>query len=731
MTDFEADGGTQTETSGGFAPHVPEVERRSILSGQLCGALFALFGFIISLRAFAESVIPQVVVPANSLVFREIQEGRPISRLLDWYNTRIPLLADIRDLHPAFVISIGLVLLLSLCLLGIAILNPTFQPVSRSISVTGSATEEAVGENIKSRLRHRAQTLIHIDPVHLEQALRLLCIGALPVAAVWVLTGAFNLPATIMPGLTEGANLRREVLRFAVLGIGMFVTFCPNGIAGRFGILSQAYATDDKAAPGRQLLTAGGVLRVAGMGLLFGLATCAVQHQALGVPTDTLFLIFHRLGTFNSAHLNTIAGPFFASVVVSWFSIGLLLFGFGRPGLSLAHRAVVLVPALALIALLPGIRRPLAAETITRRYDASAKVLTAAPSEDPHRPVPLSPSGKEAGEALAALTGLDTIDSRKPQTRDVMVFHPNGGFQVEMTDVTDDGIIADPAKASRILEFLKKRDYQTVLSWSAIKTLFNSANVQFDTTGAIKAGLLDMEHTPHMANIGDTVRNLFTVCSASPQNLALLREYADDKNFVLDNRNTYRLLGTLFRRFGEVKDADKWYRLADMPQSFMQRFHAEKPLFHTGKVRGKLLFNGIPLKGVQVGLAPRRLNGLPRDMEPQLLAYDRELISADPDISPYYSLYHPRPFHFRWIVGGTTTGPDGSFEVKDITEGEYYLVCTLPSGIKLELPVDRDLRVQNAPHAFTLSYASPDIDLGAIAFTKSLPPQSDSILRSH
>jgi hypothetical protein len=710
------------------APAPPVSLAQALASATASGLIFALFGFLFSLRAFADAVLPHVLVPANSLVFREIADGRPVSRLLDWHNSAVPLLADVRDMHPAFTIGIGILLFLVLGLLGISIVNPTFRPISRSSRTPNIKVSTGSPPSPLDSLKLRAETLFHIDNVHLEQAVRLACLCALPVLVVWVVTGGFGTQALVLAGFGDAAILRRELVRYMALGVGIFVTFSPLGVAGSFGILSRAYAADDRAAPGRQGVNLPNLARIATVGAVFGAALAAIERQTLGVPSGPLFLIFHRLGTFNTLHLNAIGHPFFLSILLSWFAVGMLLYAFARPGLPIVHRILILgLPAVSLV-LLPAIRKPLAADQLVKRFDALP--LAAAPQEDPQRPMPLSPAGKEAGAALAKLAGLETIDQTKPHTRDVVVFHPGGGFQVEMTDVTDDGIIADPGRAARVLDFLKMRNYQSALSWSAIKTLFNAANVQFDTTSAIRAGLTDAEYTPHMANIGDTVRNLLSVCAATPQNLALLREYADEKRFVIDNRNSCKLLGTLFRRFGDVDEAEKWYRRADMPETFMQRFHAEKPLFHTGKVVGRLLFNGVPLSGMQVGVAPRRLNGLPRDMEPQLLGYDRELISADPDISPYYSLYHPRPFHFRWIVGGTTTGADGRFEIQSLTEGEYYLVCALPGNVKLELPLDKDLRVQNAPHAFTVSYSSPTFDAGAIGFTKPGQPLSGSTSHS-
>jgi len=699
----------------------------------LCGALFAVTGLLTALRAFAERVLTHVVVPANSLVFRDLLEGRPIQKVLNWYQTSVPLLVDVRDLHPAFVIAMWVVLALSLCMVCISVLNPSFRPISRSHGIPEPEQQEQANSDagVSSRLRSRAQTLIHIDRVHLDQALRVLIVCGLPVLAIWLLTGTFGLSPIIAGGGGEAGAMRRELLRYVALGVGLFAGYSITGVAGRFGILTQAYLTDDKATPGRPGLVPSETWKPACTGVVFGLALMLVQSQTLELPSEKLLTIFHRLGTFNADHLSYVSRPYFLSIAVSWFCIGLLLYALGRPGVPLARRAFILAPVAIGLAVLPTIRRPLAMEVLVKQFDATPELLANAPVPDSRRQGGLSPVGPEVGEVLAKQTGLDTIAMHKPDTHDMVVFHPSGGFQVETTNVTDDGLIADPVKAQNALAFLQKRNYQSALSWCAVKTLFNAANCQFNNTAAIKTGLMDMERTPHMADLGDTVRNLLAICPATPENLGLLREYADESKFTVDSRNACKLMGTLFRRFGEVKEADKWYKRADMPASFMAKFHSERPLFHAGAVRGRFTWNGQPLAGIQVGVVPRRLNGLPRDMEPQLLTYDRELVSSVPEISPYYSLYHPRPFRLRWIVGGTRTASDGSFEINALTEGEYYLVCTLPSNIHLNLPIDRDLVVQGSPRAFTLSYAYSANDVGTIGFSLPSQPLSGSTARSH
>jgi len=76
--------------------------------------------------------------------------------------------------------------------------------------------------------------------------------------------------------------------------------------------------------------------------------------------------------------------------------------------------------------------------------------------------------------------------------------------------------------------------------------------------------------------------------------------------------------------------------------------------------------------------------------------------------------HHPRPFALRWISAASTTDAAGHFDVQDLTEGEYMLACTLPSAVQLQTPVDPSLVVTNAPGGLTVSYKTPQRNLGTI-----------------
>jgi hypothetical protein len=540
----------------------------------------------------------------------------------------------------------------------------------------------------------------------------------LPVFAVWYVTGAFGNEPVFGHGRQTRMMINLiELSRYLVLGAGIFVGYSQTGLSGRFGILHQAYQSDDAAIPVRSAVNLLACIPLVLKGCVLGAAMWGLERCAVRAPDRELLDRFHALGTFNLAYFNMLARPFIASTGIVWFSVGVMIYLLGKPGIRIVARAalacVPLVSALALI----GMNRPFSRDAMAARYDTTDAVMAAAQPYDQKRPTGSVPVGMPAAMEFARRAPVHVLSTDKPApSHNMVVFDPRGVFEVEIDELTDDGLITEHAKCPAVQAFLDSRKYRSALSWAAIKYLFNDANIKFDQAGEIRAGLDDLEKSPHMLKTGETMRAIFFICSASAQNLALLDEYADETKFVHPTRESERMMGDLYTRFGEVKKALGWYGKADMPHSFIQQVKTERPLFHTGTVTGKLTWNGAPLAGVQIGVAPQRLNGLPRDLRLGVLHYDEELAGVGRDPSPFFSEYHPRPFHLRWICGGTTTGPDGKFTINHLTEGEYFLVCTLPKGVKLTLPVDAKLSIQHGPPAFTLSYAFPKQDLGVVAF---------------
>jgi hypothetical protein len=443
---------------------------------------------------------------------------------------------------------------------------------------------------------------------------------------------------------------------------------------------------------------------------------CIGLLVVFGVPpvSEILLRYYHTLGTFHQAYLWRIAVPAVTSSVAIWGAGGLILLALCRGGGRFVERAATIACAAVLAGVAAWCQLSLRVGPLAAARDWSPAILTAAPPYRPDRGYYGVPDGFNAAQLLAKQLKLKFGNQTEQPERPVVLFLPDTIANVIQLGFTEDGLTASPDSATPVREFLERRHYETALSWVAIKHLFNVATVQFDTTSAIEACMTDMEQCPHLSQCGATTRGMLFTCAATPANLALVDRWADERRFAHPTRESKRLIGQLYERFGQPEKALVWYRRADMPKSFLVRVQNEKPLFHFGRISGRLVLNGKPLQGVQIGAVPRRLNGLPPDMEPNVLRARGELIA----FRPYgvFPAHYPRPFAFRWISASAVSDASGQFEISDLTEGEYMLVCTLPASLHLAPPVDSRLSVSNPPPQVVVNYRHPARNTGTISF---------------
>jgi hypothetical protein len=446
--------------------------------------------------------------------------------------------------------------------------------------------------------------------------------------------------------------------------------------------------------------------------VLYAIAVAALVVAGAPPVSEVLLRYYHTLGTLDIATFERLAVPAVATAVAIWSGSGLLLYAIVASARRPASRLAVAGCAAGLFAIAAWCQYGLRVRSVARAYDWSPAILTVASNYAPDRLGSGVPDGYFAAQLLAKELNLKFGDQPEQPARPLVLFLPGGAYNMVQTGYTEDGLTASPSSAKPVLDYLRRRHFQSALSWVAIKHLFNVATVHFDPTGAIEACMLDMEEYPHLSQCGLTTRSMLFTCSATPANLALVDRWGDERRFAHPTRESKRLMGELYERYGETEKALEWYRRADMPRSFMARVQNEKPLFHTGVVRGALLLNGKPLAGVNVGVVPRRLNGLPPDLEPAVLRARGEVIAFRP--RGIFPQYYPRPFALRWISAGAVTDSEGRFELSSLTEGEYNLVCSLPPSTRLDPPEDPRLLVSNPPAALTVNYKFPARDLGTI-----------------
>ena len=564
----------------------------------------------------------------------------------------------------------------------------------------------------------------------LVKALTLLVMIGLPLAAVWILIdfdGDLFERGLNAQALSTSPPLIGAVwlMRFALLGAGFWIGFHRDGVAGDFTQPEWNLRSRRLFALGIQGLAFGLVMYLlCRLGLPQHLQEPLIRLQTLGALTVPLWkwVTLRCLLCFGGV----------------WFAMGAAFALFARRDIARLPRLLLCLVPLAGLGIALIAQRDFTPAYLAARFDVRPALLQTLPDSAfarPGTPTLSEPDNLEAARQMTQLLRLPPISPKTPG-RALVMFNQSLPFLFYQHNFTIDNLPADPTTEGLVTDFLRRRDYQTAFSWMATKHLFNSALMRLDNTSAMRAGLLDLTHSPHNTQFGrPTLLPMLSICAATPQNLALLDQWADQSKFETPDRGSNRLLGDLYRRFGRPDTALNWYRRADMPTSFLKRVGAEKPLFNSGHIDGVLRLNGKPLTGVQVAALPIRLNGLPpyqffpgfrgnRSLEEVILDARQEILYADSRrINPAFGPLHPQPYNLRWISASTTTDAQGAYHLDALTEGEYAVICTLPRDIQPRLPEDDRLRFSSPPRPFTVNYRHPTRDLGIteITFASSVP----------
>lgn len=675
---------------------------------------FLLVGLLLGLRVVAQATLPHIFQPGDYVSYQNVVDGLPVPRLLDWNTELLDFLAGLRDLSGVTLPLLVLFVIGPLWLVIVRRLNTTFRFVSHAPAPPASSDNgEAVVEAAKTssaRVSASAALSTPLEFYGLVKALTLLVAMGLPIGAVWILVDweearTVSEQMSLVPnsGLLIGSIW---ALRLALLGMAFWAGFHREGFAGDF--------THSEWNPSHRALPA-----LALRGACFGLLAFAACRVGLPQNLDDILIRLQTLGGFNIQTWNQIAGYTLLSFGLVWFALG-SLFAFSSPPPNVrAHRALLLLPLSACL-LAGGIQRRLSPQSLAARYDIRPAVLQAIPENMPYKPDIASsgvPEGIEASRELARQLNLPFAPPANPPGRTLVLFMPQQPLLAFQNNITLDGFAPDAALVTQATQFLQKREYQTALSWIALKNLFNVPLLRFDTTGAIRVSLEDLTHYPHNAQFASTLEQMLAVCAATPENETLLDQWADESKFAFPNRESRRLMGDLYRRFGNIKQALVWYRKADMPSTFMQRVGAEQPMFHEGTIHGILRWNGKPLAGAQVAVVPFLMNGLPVGMEAQVRGALEGMLNPIPRANPnLFPPYHPFPWQLRLVSTSATTDSRGAYHIDHLTEGTYSAICTLPEGMQTTLPIDNRLRITNPIPRFNLNYGQKSYDLGTTDF---------------
>lgn len=655
--------------------------RRLIGELLLFAIAFGLVGLFAGLREAAKTTLPFILTPGDYINFQEISDGLPVPLILHWNLPLIGIMLTLRDIQPpGYMILFGLILfglaVISIHIIWPGLLSRGFHPTLHSQklpieAVSSNPSQESENETIKP--------IVSPDD------------GIEPLSDF------------------EAFDDKTEALQeYEPKETTVQIPTHENALTDK-----ATEDTRDIAAPANLNVVRNRLVAVA----IYLVSLFLLIRVFSPQPLEKLTPFYPSLGTFNVELWQESAGCFIASLILNWLVAGILLYAIARTGLRLAQRFTFVSMAFSLILLSLAIQFPIQINRLMPKRDWDATAMKTDPRPfNPARPIASVPNGKAAAELFATRAKLTLGEQPSQQERMLILHAPEGIFILNQHGVTEDGITADINSARLAENYLADRKYRSSLAWVAVNHQYGVATIHFDTTQAMRVCLLDLERAPHMTQCNQTLRSMLAACSASHANLDILNEWADERKFVFQTRDCRKFMGDLYARMGAAEQALAWYKKADMPETFMAKVKNARPIFNRGHVSGTLILNGKPVEGVQIGVIPHRLNGLPKDLELPVLDAYREIESEDP-YSEDFPSYNPRPYTFRWISASSITDKTGAFSIDNLTQGDYLLIYTLPSNIKLKLPFDPALNIKQPVKPIAVSYETPDCNLGNIELT--------------
>lgn len=659
--------------------------------------------------------LPHVLIPGDYLGYQDVVDGLPVPHLLDWNAAQMELFTAIQDMSGLTLWIVTLLIFGPLWLYAVRQINPTFRlfriPSATHSTNTDLPTSSATpSTDTKEKKPHALSAAIELHG--LFKATTLLIALGLPVALVWIMLPLPEVSQTagidaLIPGANEPLIGKVWLVRIILLSLIFWIGFHRDGLAGDF--------TESEWNHRRRILS------LSWRACLFGGITFLLLRFGLPQYLDDTLLRLQSLGSLNIERWRWVAGHCLLSFGAMGFALGTLFALFERRNATTKDRFVFAASTLLAFLLAWASLRPFTPAALAARYDITPQILQTVPESAAYRPdIPNSgvPDSRAASAEMAKRLHLGVGESSAYPGRTLVVFNRRGVRMAYQKGYTLDKLLPDPASVQAVQQLLDRRDYQSALSWSATKHLFNLALMRFDSTAAMDVCLRDLTHSPHNAQVARTLMQMLSICSATPQNLAILDRWSDSRNFSMPTRGTKRLLGDLYRRMGEREKALTWYRKADMPSSFLTRVSSETVMFRNGQVDGTLQWNGAPLAGVQVAVIPQRMNGLPNGLDGLILRARDQILSYDPRFSiEGFPPFNPTPLQFRYLSAATVTDATGHYHIDGLTEGAYILLCTLPPNVKPYLPMDYRLQVANPPLPFAVNYKHPTQEMGTTKLT--------------
>lgn len=218
------------------------------------------------------------------------------------------------------------------------------------------------------------------------------------------------------------------------------------------------------------------------------------------------------------------------------------------------------------------------------------------------------------------------------------------------------GFPNEPGVTYKVEQYLRTRHYQTVLARLLFMHLHDVRSIDWDPLRSLEVDRLCIERAPRLQFVRLMVETL-SDCAVTPEAKRYLDWLSDRARPFRQSQRACQTMGDLYARFGDERKAQEWYRRGEIPEEL------RKASLPTGKVIGRILWNGQPAENVRVGII-RRENALPFTRARPLA--DRQVLIA-------------RPFDWRVVAAVVATDKGGRFTLPPLPYGEYVLLIRVES----------------------------------------------------
>lgn len=262
------------------------------------------------------------------------------------------------------------------------------------------------------------------------------------------------------------------------------------------------------------------------------------------------------------------------------------------------------------------------------------------------------------------------------------------------------GFPNEPGVTYKVEQYLKARRYQTVLARPLFVHLHDVRSIDWDPLRSLEVDRLCIERAPRLQFVQLMVETL-SHCGVTPEAKRYLDWLSASARPFRQSQRACQTLGDLYARFGDARKAQEWYQRGEVPEELRQ---AVQP---TGRIAGKILWNGQPVENVRVGVM-RRQNALPFTRARPLA--DRQVLIV-------------RPFDWRLVAGVVATDKRGRFTLPPLPYGEYVLLIRVESRRLPPLP--GAVRVEGLPAVVRLGSAQEDVGTIQVRETVKRPARRD------